>query len=368
MDLLFLFIALMTACFLSKLLIPYILLISFRKKLFDEPNTRKIHKTPIPRLGGVAFSPIIIFMICLFSSLHFSLKKFFCIDITLQDEIEHLFMISGLILLYIIGIADDLIGVRYRHKFLFQTISALMIPLSCLYINNFYGLFSLHQITPLAGILLTLLLIVFIVNSINLIDGIDGLASGLSIISFSIFGILFIEKGIWIYALSAFVCIGVLIPFFFYNVFGGKKHRRKIFMGDAGSLTLGYLLSFFAVKYCMQTNNVETNNSPILITFSILLIPCMDALRVALRRIRNKKNPFLPDKTHIHHKFLDMGFSPHATMILILLMSIGFFLFNAVSINYLNDNLVFIIDIAVWIGLNIWFDILINRRKKMNIQ
>ena len=101
------------------------------------------------------------------------------------------------------------------------------------------------------GIPLTILLVVFITNAINLIDGIDGLASGLSMVALVIFGVIFVHYQYWVYALLAFACVGVIIPFFSYNVFGNADRGRKIFMGDTGSLTLGYILSFFVIKYCM---------------------------------------------------------------------------------------------------------------------
>lgn len=365
-DLLIIIGALIVACILSRLMIPYILLISFRKRLFDEPDVRKVHRSFVPRLGGVAFSPIIIFTICFFTPLYLLWKNRTLNNFILQEGIEHLFMVAGLILLYIIGIADDLIGVRYRNKFLFQSLSAVMLPLSGLYINNFYGLLGIHEINPIVGIFLTVLLVVFIVNATNLVDGIDGLASGLSMVAFAVFGCLFLWRQMWLYALSAFVCIGVLIPFFYYNVFGGKRHVKKIFMGDAGSLTLGYLQSFFIIKYCMLVDSVTSDyiSSPILVSFGVLLVPCLDAVRVALRRIRNKKNPFLPDKTHIHHKFLDMGFSPRMAMITILFMSLCFFLFNILAIRYLNSTLVFVMDVLIWTVLNVWFDYCIFKRMK----
>lgn len=357
--------AFITAVILGRIIIPNILVISMRKRLFDEPDARKIHKRPIPRLGGVTFFPVIVFTLCTFTAIHLFKGHFAYNIITLNMAREMLFLVSGLTLLYIVGIADDLIGVRYRKKFIVQIISAAMFPISGLYINSFYGLFGIHEITPMLGIPFTMLLVVFITNAINLIDGIDGLASGLSMVALVVFGVIFVHFQSWIYALLAFISVGVIIPFFSYNVFGNADRGRKIFMGDTGSLTLGYILSFFVIRFCMDEPNALTQiqGSPVLIAFSVLMVPCLDVVRVVLRRARNRKPLFLPDKTHIHHKFLAMGFSPRRALITIQIMSACFCAFTMGSLNFMNNTVIFIIDIATWTLLNIWFDKIIAKKE-----
>ena len=164
----------------------------------------------------------------------------------------------------------------------------------------------------------------------------------------------------------AFVTVGVIIPFFSYNVFGSADLGRKIFMGDTGSLTLGYILSFFVIKYCMYEPDMllTMKTSPVLVSFSVLMVPCLDVIRVVLRRARNKRSLFMPDKTHIHHKFLAMGFSPRRALVTIQLMSACFCAFTFVAILYMNNTLVFVIDVVVWTLLNLWFDHVINRKAK----
>lgn len=358
--------AFITAVVLGRVIIPNILVISMRKRLFDEPDARKIHKRPIPRLGGVTFFPVIVFTLCTFTAIRLLNGHFSYNNITLNMAREILFLISGLTLLYIVGIADDLVGVRYRKKFVVQILSAAMFPVAGLYINNFYGLFGIYDIMPAIGIPFTMLLIVFITNAINLIDGIDGLASGLSMVALVIFGVIFVHYQSWIYALLAFISVGVIIPFFSYNVFGNADRGRKIFMGDTGSLTLGYILSFFVIKYCMYEPGaiMQMQGSPVLVAFSVLMVPCLDVVRVVLRRARNGKPLFLPDKTHIHHKFLAMGFSPRRALITIQIMSACFCAFTMSAIHFMNNTLVFVIDVVAWTALNVWFDKIINKREK----
>ncbi len=360
--------AFVSAVILGRIIIPNILIISLRKRLFDVPDERKVHKRPIPRLGGVTFFPVILFSLCVFTAVRLMTGHGPAETSTTDLVCEFLFLTGGLTLLYIVGIADDLIGVRYRKKFLVQIISAAMFPLSGLYINNFYGLFGIYLIPAEVGIPLTMLLVVFITNAINLIDGIDGLASGLSMVALLVFGVLFVHFRMWSYAMLAFVTVGVIIPFFSYNVFGSADLGRKIFMGDTGSLTLGYILSFFVIKYCMYEPDMllTMKTSPVLVSFSVLMVPCLDVIRVVLRRARNKRALFMPDKTHIHHKFLAMGFSPRRALVTIQLMSACFCAFTIVAILYMNNTLVFVIDVVVWTLLNLWFDHVINRKMKNN--
>ena len=359
--------AFVSAVALGRMIIPNILIISLRKRLFDVPDERKVHKRPVPRLGGVTFFPVILFSLCVFTAIRLltghgpeeaKVDRLVC---------EFLFLMGGLTLLYIIGIGDDLVGVRYRRKFLVQIFSAAMFPISGVYINCFYGLFGIYMVPAVVGIPLTMLLVVFITNAINLIDGIDGLASGLSMVALLVFGVLFVHYQMWSYAMLAFVTVGVIIPFFSYNVFGDADMGRKIFMGDTGSLTLGYILSFFVIRYCMYEPDMlllTMKSSPVLVSFSVLMVPCLDVVRVVLRRARNKKPLFMPDKTHIHHKFLAMGFSPRKALVTIQLMSACFCVFTIVGIRYLNNTLVFVIDVVVWTLLNLWFDYVINRKNE----
>ena len=359
--------AFVSAVALGRMIIPNILIISLRKRLFDVPDERKVHKRPVPRLGGVTFFPVILFSLCVFTAVRLLMGHGPEESKVDQLVCEFLFLMGGLTLLYIIGIGDDLVGVRYRRKFLVQILSAAMFPISGVYINCFYGLFGIYMVPAVVGIPLTMLLVVFITNAINLIDGIDGLASGLSMVALLVFGVLFVHYQMWSYAMLAFVTVGVIIPFFSYNVFGDADMGRKIFMGDTGSLTLGYILSFFVIRYCMYEPDMlllTMKSSPVLVSFSVLMVPCLDVVRVVLRRARNKKPLFMPDKTHIHHKFLAMGFSPRKALVTIQLMSACFCVFTIVGIRYLNNTLVFVIDVVVWTLLNLWFNRVINRKNE----
>lgn len=353
------------AVILGRLIIPRILVISLRKRLFDLPDVRKIHHRPISRLGGAAFFPVILLVMCTIGLLilngavgingnetYFSIKESLC-------------LLAGLIMLYIIGVCDDLIGVRYSRKFQVQILASAFLPLSGLYINNFDGLFGWHEISPFLGVPLTMLLTVFLINAINLIDGIDGLASGLCMVALTVFGISFGFHGLWMYTVLSFACVGVLVPFFLYNVFGNADRGHKIFMGDTGSLTLGFILSVMVVKYItyMGEQSALLDGTPIVVAFSLLLVPGLDVCRVVLNRLRRKVHPFKPDKCHIHHKFLQMGFTPRRSLVLIQTMALAFIAFTFVLLQAgMYAHLVFMLDILLWILMNVWFSRIISRR------
>lgn len=353
---------------MGQVIIPKILLISLRKRLFDVPDERKVHKHPVSRLGGITFYPVILFVLCIITVVRMFLDHFSTQLFRLDLAAQMLSLIAGLTLLYLVGIGDDLLGVRYRNKFVVQVLSALFFPTVGLYINNLYGLLGIYHLSPFIGILLTVLLVVFITNSINLIDGIDGLASSICIVALGVLGLIFVFDGLWIYSLLAFASVGVLIPFFVYNVFGNAERGRKIFMGDTGSLTLGYILSFLVLRYCMYMGFYERPgySGSLMIAFAILLVPCMDVIRVVIGRVSRRVSPFLPDKTHIHHKFIAMGFSTRRALVLIQVMSLCFIIAAAlmVYIFRINTNIIFVILIALWTLLNIWFSKIIYKKNK----
>jgi UDP-N-acetylmuramyl pentapeptide phosphotransferase/UDP-N-acetylglucosamine-1-phosphate transferase len=351
------------ATMLGLFIIPRILVISHRKRLFDMPDVRKVHCRPISRLGGVTFFPVIVLVMCSISL--FELHNGYAIGLGRNLLNEMLCLLVGLMLLYIVGVCDDLIGVRYNRKFLVQILAAAFLPLSGLYIHNFYGLFGWYEIPALVGVLFTMLLTVFIINAINLIDGIDGLASGLCMVALSIFGVTLAINGWWIYTMLAFVCVGVLIPFFIYNVFGNAERGHKIFMGDTGSLTLGFIISLLAVKYIVSMGRTESvvDGWPLVIAFSVLLVPCLDVFRVILSRLKRRVHPFKPDRCHFHHKILNMGFTPRKALIFIELISIAFIAFTVLLVHVgVLAYWVFIYDVILWTLLNVWFSRIIRKK------
>lgn len=336
------------------ILIPQILLVAFRKSLFDIPDERKIHRSAVPRLGGMAFAPVALFSISLLLGVTLALRDATFLNELLLDIKSVAFLICSVIMLYLVGLADDLIGVRYRAKFIVQILCAAMFVAAGIYVRDFCGVMFLDEVYSWFGILFTMLLVVFVINAINLIDGVDGLASGLSGVALFFYGTMFYMMGEYVCALIAFATLGAVIQFFYYNVFGKAERQEKIFMGDTGALTIGILLCFLALKLCSHRAEDVHGVNPLVMAFAPLMVPCFDVIRVFFGRIGRRNNPFMPDKTHIHHKFMAVGMTPRLTMITIIICSIVLTALNIVLSPFLNVNIILLSDVVVWVAFNMW--------------
>lgn len=343
--------------------IPRILVVSFKKRLFDFADERKVHTGVVPRLGGVAFVPSILVSISMVAGISSivitSDTNAFSIPV-----LQIAFGLCSLILLYFEGIMDDLVGLRYRVKFVIQIVCALLIAASGIWLNDFHGLLGIGEVSPWFGVPFSILLIVFIINAINLIDGIDGLASGLSIVSSFFFGIMFCYEGYWGFAMLAFALLGTLLPFFYYNVFGDAQKRRKIFMGDTGSQCVGLILGILSVRLSMSIPDEHPQiDGIIIVAFSMLLVPSFDVIRVMIHRFRRHKNIFEADNSHIHHKLLMLGLSHKVAMITILVISMFFVVMNLVLLKLMNINIILLLDVLIWTISNILLTKAINKRR-----
>lgn len=337
------------AIILAGVMIPQILLISFRKNLFDEPDNRKIHKGAVPRLGGIAFMPVVFFSLGLLNGIASLTLPVDVNAYTWPMSAPLSFCFCALLMLWTVGIADDLIGVKYRAKFVVQIACGILLICGGVWFDNFHGVFGLWHIPAWVGWPITVLLTVFIINSINLIDGIDGLASGLCSIALLSYGVVFLIEGLYIHSAISFATLGVLIPFFYYNVFGNAELHKKIFMGDTGSLTIGMMVTFLSLSL-LQNDNTSTpgNINMLVVAFAPLIVPCFDVVRVYIVRVRNGKSPFLPDKNHIHHKLLAAGWSQRRALITIVFSSLAMSLINIIASCFINVNIIVAVDILVW--------------------
>ena len=336
---------------ITNFLVPNILLASLRKRLIDIPNKRKVHTVTSSRLGGVSFYPSIIVSVCLTVTVGMWLDtKLMNANVSMQ------FMLTSCacFIMYIIGLFDDVVGVRYRTKFMVQGLAALLIVSSGVWINNLHGFCGVYDVPAWIGVPFSMLLLVYIMNAVNLIDGIDGLASGLSMVALIVYGFYFIEVGEMAQSLVAFASLGCLLAFFRYNVSGFHHRTLKIFMGDTGSLVVGTILGICAVKLTQVRGHAGYENSPLLMAYSVLVVPCFDVLRVMISRRRRGKSMFLPDKSHIHHKLLALGLSSRRSLITILLISVAFITMNAVLDYFIALEWIVLVDIVVFTWLNMY--------------
>lgn len=354
-----LFAALVSSGLLSWIALPEIQRICFQKKLFDAHDERKVHAGIVPRLGGASFLPVMILSFLLVLSGNILLKTSLMADIHMASLLEWTLLLPAIIFLNLTGLVDDLVEVRYRTKLLIQLIAAALFTASGVWINDLHGLFGVYEISPVVGVPLTIIIIISVINAFNFIDGIDGLAAGIAMLALLFFGITLIYLELYIISIFLFAALGMLIPFLFYNVFGKASDHSKIFMGDCGSLTLGMLLAAIAVKvYHSVSIGSDHSSLPLVLGFSILIVPMLDALRVVVLRVIKGKSPFKPDRNHMHHLLLDLGFS-HRVATLIMLTNVLFF--GAVTIFLtprLNVNLMVGVVVLLW-GL---IDFFLRRR------
>jgi len=329
--------------------IPVIVRISKEKHLYDEPNERRIHKVVIPNLGGVA-----IFIGISIATL-LSLHQF--------EFIEFRYIQASLIILFFIGIKDDILIISARKKFIAQVICALILIIpGGIRFTNLHGILGLYEIDYIFSVLITLLAIVSIINATNLVDGIDGLAASIGIFSSIIFGIKFLITFNEDYAILCMAIIGSLLAFLWFNVYGSTN---KIFLGDTGSLILGLLIAVLVIQYnefALTTTPQEISFSPVF-SLAILATPLADMIRVFTIRIYKGKSPFAPDMNHIHHRLLKLGFS-HFNSTLIIVFTNGFIITLAFAFRFLNKHALMALLIVVIFLLLQLPDLFLKRKRK----
>ena len=351
---LFLLFGFLFAVSLGMVIIQRILVISHKKRLYDVPDARKVHTMPVPRLGGLSFFPVILMSMFLVIGFRLYFWDMDTSSLSFNMLYEYLFLFVGMTLLYLVGVCDDLVGVGYRYKFAVQIAAALLLVLSGNWFDSLGGLFGIYSVPAWIGMPFTVFIVVYITNAINLIDGIDGLASGLCCIALSVLSVIFFLRGQYVYALLAICTLGILMPFWCYNVFGNANRGHKLFMGDAGSLTLGYVISFLIIHMSVTNEVSPTLSNPyMVIAFSTVLVPLLDVIRVVLHRLREHKNPFLPDKNHFHHKLLRTGMRVRMVMVTILGIAVSFIGLNAWLAWQMNITFLLGINLILWSSLHL---------------
>lgn len=288
--------------------IPIIIQVARQKKMFDEPDERKVHKMVIPTLGGLG----------IFAG--FILATLLGVPVG-NPQLQY--FVAAAIVIFFLGIKDDILVLSPAKKFLGQLVAAgIIIRFGGVQITHMHGFLGMGEIPQLASIVLTLFTIVVITNSFNLIDGVDGLAGSLGLLTALVFGSYFFYVGQLMHAVMAFALAGSLVGFLIYNF-----SPAKIFMGDTGSLLIGLVNSIMVIKFI----NIAGNPNAVLpleaapaIGFSILIVPLFDTLRVFSLRILDRRSPFSPDRTHVHHFLLDLGFSHRVVTLLCVSTNLAF--------------------------------------------
>jgi UDP-GlcNAc:undecaprenyl-phosphate/decaprenyl-phosphate GlcNAc-1-phosphate transferase len=319
--------AFLWAFMISVFAVPSIVRVSHQKKLLDEPNGRTIHLSSTPRLGGLAIFAGFVSSLTIFGSF------------SNADGVQQL--LAGCSVLFFIGLKDDVVTVSAFKKFFVQILaSGIVLFIGNIRITDFQGLLGFHHLPEGISYAFSLLVIIGITNAINLIDGLDGLAGSIICtisITFGSFFLLYGGAEFGMYGYVAICLVGGMCGFLRYNM-----HRANIFMGDGGSLVCGFIVSVLAIKF-VEMKSVPA--SPI-IALGALFVPLYDTLRVFTIRILRGKSPFSPDKNHIHHRFLAMGFSQLATVGILVSLTVGIVVFM-INFAWLGVNVLLVMLVAV---------------------
>ena len=298
---------------LANRIIPVIIFTVRHKNLMDEPGDRSAHTTKTPTLGGVGMFAAFSVSIILFGIL---------VGLERPDLVKLLSVVLATLILIFLGIKDDLIALAARKKFLGQLISTgIVIFLTDVRITSFEGLLGIGELPYLVSVLFTVFVFILVINAFNLIDGIDGLAGTISILASLSFGLFFLLNKDFLMVLVSFSLIGAITAFLRYNLSG----TRKLFMGDSGSMVIGYLLAYQGIRFLelnlSEASTFTFSNGPVLL-LAILSFPLLDTLRIFVIRARERRSPFDADRNHIHHRLLERGLSHKQATILLAIINI----------------------------------------------
>jgi UDP-GlcNAc:undecaprenyl-phosphate/decaprenyl-phosphate GlcNAc-1-phosphate transferase len=345
--------------------IPVIIRIARAKKLYDVPGGRKNHLTSVPTLGGLGIYATITTV-----SLTF-INTCGLNGGGITNSLNSLPpIIAGFTLIFFIGMKDDLLNISAWKKLLVEFVALIiLVVVGDIRLNSMQGMFSISEISYPASILLSLFAGIVIINSFNLIDGIDGLAASITMLASIVFGIYFLAINEWEYSVLSFIILGSLIPFFYFNAFGKKN---KIFMGDTGSLILGFIMTVLVFRFNEMNGysfiKPHFSAGPAF-SFAVLIVPMFDTLRVFAIRIFRGGSPFEADQRHIHHILLDLGFTHLQSTLILVVINIGFITF-AYFFDFLGNSMLMYIMLPVAMLLSLTA-ILLRRKKnlaKMEVQ
>ena len=332
---------------LGALFMPVVVRVAKAKGFVVRPNKRMSHDGAIPNIGGlnICFAFMLTYLLC-------------------TPMEQNPFFLIGLFIIMVVGFTDDVLVLRPSAKLLGEALAGLaLIGFADIRITHLHGIFGIAEIGVIPSYILSLCILLAIINAINLIDGIDGLASGLGILYCLFFAVYFGLANETGWSNMAIAMIGVLAVFFIYNVFG---KRDKIFMGDSGSLLLGYLITAFVFRFCeinayhIVPEALHMSAAPA-VAVCVLTVPLFDAFRVSLTRIKQRRPLFEPDKNHVHHLLLRTGLNHIQTTCVLLSASAVFIGLGILGRNW-NNWLLLLADFGLATILTLLLWRVINRQ------
>lgn len=276
---------------------PLLLRLAHKKNFVDAPNWRRLNKRPVAVMGGVV----------VFFGMMFSIGVAGCF---VEGVSVEYYLVAAMAIILLLGVADDAVGLTPRLRLAVEAVVLAMVSwLSTDIVDTLYGLWYIWSIPEWLALGVTLFGGVGVINAVNLIDGVDGLCAGYGILLAAVYGVMFLVVSDSGYALLAFALLGALLPFWVQNVYGG---RRKMFLGDGGSLLLGLLTVVFVVRL-YNSGAALFGGYLISLSLAMVALPLFDTLRVMSGRMLSGHSPFSPDCSHLHHSLVRVGMSHKLT-------------------------------------------------------
>jgi len=346
------FLATVTSFFFGFLMTPVLILILKKIKFTETPGGRKIHAGSIPSMGGIAI--VFATFVGLFAWLSF------------DQIVETRYFLVGLAIMFSVGLRDDLIELTALQKLIGQSIPAFfVIVMADIRISSLYGFMGVYEIPYLISVAVTFFAILVLTNSFNLIDGADGLAGSLSLVTLSILGFWFYTAGMISYSLISFTLVGGILAFLVFN-----WHPAKIFMGDTGSLSVGFSLTVLVILFVDKTGLMAPweglkLNAPFSAGLAFLIVPVYDTVRIFIKRTMNGRSPLKPDKSHVHHFLIRMGLHHDQVSLVLVVVKLSFI--SIVFFGYsLSDHVLLPTIAIIATVLGIWMDRKTLEKVKIN--
>jgi UDP-N-acetylmuramyl pentapeptide phosphotransferase/UDP-N-acetylglucosamine-1-phosphate transferase len=336
-----------TAFILTYSIIPVIIRVVKERGIFDNPNSRSSHKEPTPSLGGVGLFAGTVCAIVLWTPV----QSFWMLQ----------YLLAPFVLIFLLGILDDLAPISPAKKFTAQLlVSVIIVYKANTQITSLYGVFGIEKIPELTGFIFSVIIIVGVINSFNLRDGINGLAGSIGLLNCLIFGTWFFVVGAQAFSMLAFSLAGSIIAFLKYNF-----TPARIFMGDTGSLLIGTVCSVLGINF-IEISHKLTPESPFLmhgtpaIVIAVLILPIYDTFSSFIRRMSQGKSPFYPDHDHIHHKFLRLGFTHTQTTLSLIAINVVFVVTIA-SLHFLGTEKLLGLELVMSLALSLALSVIKNK-------
>src|SRR5690554_4142464 len=336
------FLSAATSFFFGFLITPVVIFFLKKGNIIDVPGGRKIHVGFVPSMGGIAI------ILATFAGVF----SWFSFDQLVQTR----YFLVALGIMFSVGLRDDLIELSAVQKLIGQSIPAFfVIIMADIRITGLYGFMGIYEIPYMVSVSLSFLIIIVMTNSFNLIDGLDGLAGTLSVIALSFLGWWFANADMVAFSLISFTLVGGILSFLVFN-----WHPAKIFMGDTGSLSLGFAMTTLVILFVDTNGTMLASagwkiNAPIAAGIALMVVPLYDTVRIFTKRSLKGKSPLKPDKSHVHHFLVRMGYRHNEVALLLGGVKIAFIMMILFG-SFLNDHIMIPMVFAVAGALGIWLD------------